>query len=173
MTIYSFARNFQSVPVSLIGIAIALVAFSELSRVSGQREFWRIVKEKSFRILLATGLAALGLAVFSKVIIGFFLGGGAFTQEAVNLTAAMLVIYCFSVPLESLMHLLARAHYALKDTLRPSVIHVATIGLTIGLSAWLVDSIGIFAIPVSFGIGLLVQVGLLVVSLGMGHRVSR
>ncbi|EKD93033.1 MAG: integral membrane protein MviN, partial [uncultured bacterium] len=31
VTIYSFARNFQSLPVSLIGVAIALAAFAKLS----------------------------------------------------------------------------------------------------------------------------------------------
>lgn len=164
VTISSFSRNFQSVPVSLIGIAIALAAFSDLSRLAAEkkwRKFKKMVRVKGLRILAATGAAALALALISRYVIEFFLGGGAFTQEAVILTASMLAVYCISVPLESLMHLLARAHYALKNTLRPSVIHVVAILVIIGGSAWGVGEIGIYAIPVSFAVGLSVQIGLL------------
>ncbi len=168
VTVYSFSRNFQSVPVSLIGIAIALAAFSKLSHLAANnnlKEFRRVVREKALRIFLATSAAAIALAIVSKFVISLLLGGGAFDEAAVALTASMLVVYCVSVPLESLMHLLARAHYALKNTLRPSMIHVFTLALTILVSSVLAGEIGVYAIPVAFGTGLLVQVGMLVISL--------
>jgi len=168
VTIYSFSRNFQSVPVSLLGIAIALAAFSKLSHLAAGKEFVefrRVVVQKGLRIVVATGVAAIALAIVSKFVISVLLGGGAFDEAAVALTASMLAIYCISVPLESLMHLLARAHYALKNTWRPSLIHVLSIAVIMEVSYFLVGEIGIYAIPVSFAVGLGVQIGLLLVSL--------
>ncbi len=168
VTVYSFSRNFQSVPVSLIGIAIALAAFSKLSHLAANGEmkkFRKVVLQKGLRILGVTGFAAIALAIVAPYAIAFLLGGGAFDEAAVALTASMLMVYCVSVPLESLMHLLARAHYALKNTLRPSVIHVVAILIIMGSSQMLVSEIGVYAIPTSFAIGLAVQIGLLVVSL--------
>jgi len=168
VTIYSFARNFQSLPVSLVGIAMALAAFANLSHVAANkdyREFKQLILGKSLIIMGYTTLAAIGLALISHPLIGLLLGGGKFDAQAVAATASLLMVYTIAVPLESVMHLLARAHYALKNTLRPSSIHVITIVLTMVISAYFLDKIGLYAIPVSFAAGLLVQVLLLGVSL--------
>ena len=173
VTIYSFARNFQSVPVSLIGIALALSAFSTLSHLASHQHFedfkvTLISKAKS--IFLLTTLGALALASSSHWLIGFLFGGGKFGPEAISTTAAVLTVYCLSIPLESLMHLLARAHYALKHTLAPSFIHIGSIAIIMISTSWLLDSQGIFAIPLSFTLGLFVQVIALTISLRILYR---
>lgn len=168
VTIYAFARNFQSVPVSLIGIAIALAAFAELSHIAANKhykEFAIKIKQKSLTIVGYTTLAAIALAVFSYPIINVLLGGGKFDQAAVTATASLLMVYTLAIPLESVMHLLSRAHFALKNTWRPSFIHVVTIALTMIISAQLIPTIQLFAIPVAFAIGLALQTLLLVLSL--------
>jgi putative peptidoglycan lipid II flippase len=168
VTIYAFARNFQSVPVSLIGIAIALAAFAELSHIAANKKykaFKKIVRDKAITIVSYTSLAAITLAVLSYPIINILLGGGKFDEAAVTATASLLMVYCFAVPLESVMHLLARSHFALKNTLRPSLIHVFTISITMMTSAYLIESIQLFAIPAAFAIGLTLQVLLLTGSL--------
>lgn len=173
VTIYSFARNFQSVPVSLIGIALALSAFASLSHLAANHhfdDFKATFLSKAKKILLLTVLGAIALAISSEWLIGFLFGGGKFTPEAIQLTAAVLTVYCFSIPLESLMHLLARAHYALKHTLSPSMIHIASIGVIILLNGLLLENYGIYSIPISFSIGLLLQVTALIISLNILYR---
>lgn len=168
VTIYAFARNFQSVPISLIGIAIALAAFANLSHIAANKrykEFASIVRKKSITILSTTTLAAIALALLSYPLIDILLGGGKFDQAAVAATASLLMVYCLSIPLESLVHLLARSHYALKNTWRPSSIHVLTIATTMIVSTHLIPQIGLFAIPAAFAIGLAIQTLLLVLSL--------
>lgn len=160
ITIYNIARNFQSMPVSLIGIAIALSAFSTLNHLAAKKqysEFAKIIKEKSFLIILLTSLSAILLASISFFLIRFLFGGGAFTDTAVDATASLLIAYTVSIPLESLMHLLSRAHYALGDTLTPSIVNVSTILLTIFISWFFVESTGIYIIPASFTLGLVIQ----------------
>lgn len=168
VTIYSFARNFQSVPVSLIGIAIALAAFAKLSHIASNQQysdFKKTVQQKTKMILKYTIPAAVALAIVSFPLINILLGGGKFDEAAVVATATLLLVYCLSIPLESLMHLLARSHYALKNTIRPSGIHVFTITITMMSSAYLVDSIGLYAIPAGFALGLFIQIILLTLSL--------
>lgn len=167
VTIYNIARNFQSMPVSLIGIAIALSTFSTLNHLAAKKQyskFSEIIKQKSFLIILLTSASALFLAAISFLLIDLLFGGGAFTEEAVKATAGLLIVYTISIPLESLMHLLARAHYALGNTLIPSIISIFTIFLTIIISWFFVASIGIYIIPISFALGLITQNALLFTS---------
>lgn len=168
VTRYNFAYNFQSVPVSLIGMAIALASFSQLSHLAAHQSFYKflsVVKKESYRIVGITTLAALALALISEPLIDILLGGGEFSAEDVRTTAQLLQVYAISVPLESLMHLLARAHYALRNTVWPSIIHVVAIGCSIWLSSFLAERMGIFSLPIAFSAGFAVQVILLVFSL--------
>jgi putative peptidoglycan lipid II flippase len=168
VTIYNFAYNFQSVPVSLIGIAIALASYSQLSHLAAHQDyksFSTLVRKESFRIFGITALAAIALAIIAKPLITILLGGGQFTPSAVAATALMLQVYAISVPLESLMHLLARAHYALKNTMRPSLIHIVAIIFSIGLSSYLLPRVGLFALPIAFSSGFAIQSLLLSLSI--------
>lgn len=168
VTIYNFAYNFQSVPVSLIGIAIALASFSQLSHLAAHKDFKSfkvLVKKESLRIVGITSLAAVGLAIISEPLVAILLGGGKFTPAAVLATALLIKVYAISVPLESLMHLLTRAHYALLNTIRPSTIHILAITTTMGVSYLLLPRVGLYALPIGFSSGFALQGILLSVSL--------
>ncbi|MCK4635762.1 MAG: hypothetical protein KAT32_02770 [Candidatus Moranbacteria bacterium] len=172
VTMYNIARNFQSMPVSLLGIAISLSAFTSLNELLVQKKylsFSEMVKKKSFLILFLTSGSALVLAGLSFWIIKFLLGGGQFGSEEVKMTALILVTYAISIPLESWMHLLARINYALGNTIIPSAIHILTISITILVSWIFVGQIGIFIIPISFTVGLVIQDLLLLLSYKILH----
>ncbi len=159
VSVYSIARNFQSMPVSLIGISIALSAFATLAHLSASKnmpKFREIVKKKSILIVVLTSGSAVVLAFLGKLIVSVLFGGGSFGADDVQRVSTLLAIYTTSIPLESLMHILTRAHYALQKTFRPSMIHIASIILTIGIS-WYFQNLGIYIIPISFAVGLLVQ----------------
>lgn len=160
ITMYNIARNFQSMPVSLLGIAISLSAFTSLNELMAQKkyqDFSEMVKKKSFLILFLTSGSALVLATLGFWIIKILLGGGEFGVEEVRMTALILSVYAISIPLESWMHLLARTHYALGNTIIPSLIHVFAIIITILISWIFVGKFGVLIIPISFAIGLVVQ----------------
>ena len=164
VTAYNYARNFQSLPVSLLGIAIALAAYPALSHDAGKgnyEKFIRDFKKQRVRSLFYTILAALALAALSKPLIALLLGGGAFGQREVNLLASVLMLYCISVPLESMLHMYHRSFYSLKNTLIPSLMHAFTILLTIVMANQLSKTMGVLAIPVSFAAGLSLHIGVL------------
>lgn len=161
VTAVSFARNFQSVPVSLIGVSIAVAAFPILSAAAAAGD------RPSFRRTLATNLAttalltsgaAIGLFVLSRVLITVLLGGGAFGSDDVALTAGLLATFALSVPLESLTHLLARAFYATHNTLLPVLASVAGLVVIVIASESLAPTLGITVIPLAFTAGSLTKV---------------
>ncbi len=160
----SFARNFQSVPVSLIGVSIAVAAFPVLSAAaaSGDRPaFVRILTTNLATTAVLTGAAALALFVLSRIVISVLLGGGAFDAADVTLTAGLLAAFAISIPLESLTHLLARAFYATHNTLIPVLASVAALGVIVVVGEALAPAIGVTAIPIAFSAGSLTKVSVL------------
>jgi putative peptidoglycan lipid II flippase len=167
-TAVNLARNFQSVPVSIIGAQFAVAAFPSLSSAAaaGDRSrFVRTVLTNALTIGLLTTAAATGLAVIGRFAIGLFLGGGAFDETAVDRTASVLEAFAISIPLESLTHLFARAIYATRNTVLAVLASLAGFGVTVGAAFALAPSLGIVAVPIAFTAGMAVKLGLLVVAL--------
>ncbi|MFH0821037.1 MAG: lipid II flippase MurJ, partial [Candidatus Peregrinibacteria bacterium] len=164
VSVYNYARNFQSIPVSLIGVAIALAMYPGLSHdaAKGNFEKFRIdFRQGHARCMFYTTLAAIVLALLGKPIISLLLGGGAFDENQASLLAKVLAVYCLSVPLESLMHAYHRTYYALRNTMIPALVHAVMILGTIVMAKILAPIIGVYAIPLSFAGGLMVHIGIL------------
>jgi putative peptidoglycan lipid II flippase len=156
----SFARNFQSVPVALIGISIAVAAFPGLSATwaAGDRAgFAREVRRHALTIGITSTVAAVGLAVVAPIAIKVLLGGGAFDAQDVAVTAAVLVAFALAVPFDSLGHLTARGLYATHNTVLPVLAAVAGFGVTVTVTLALLGPTGILAIPLGFAAGTAVR----------------
>jgi putative peptidoglycan lipid II flippase len=168
ITAVSFARNFQSVPVSVIGVAFALAAFPSLSAAyaaGDRRAFMGRLTSSFLSVAVLTTGAAIVLAVVGRLAIELFLGGGAFDARDVALTAAVLAAFALSIPFESLTHLLSRAIYATRNTLLQVLSSLAALAITVAATLALVEPIGIIAIPAGFAIGNAAKVALLAVAL--------
>ena len=169
----SFARNFQSVPVALIGVAISIAAFPALSGAwaAGDRAaFTKMVRTNAVTISVVSVIAAVALVVVGPLAIDVLLGGGAFDAEDVRLTATVLAAFALAVPFDALGHLLARSLYATHNTLLPLGAAVAGFAVTIGVTLALVNEVGIVAIPLGFAAGLAVRTVLQAVALGWRLR---
>ncbi|MFN2484005.1 MAG: murein biosynthesis integral membrane protein MurJ [Candidatus Limnocylindria bacterium] len=169
VTSVSFARNFQSVPVSLIGVAFSLAAFPALASAwaaGERRRFVRTLTTNFATIVALTGAAAVALFAVSSLAIGLLLGGEAFDAEAVARTSVVLSAFAISVPVESLTHLLSRAIYATRHTFFQVVASLAGLGVTVLATAVMAPGIGTVAIPIGFTIGTATKVALLALVLG-------
>jgi putative peptidoglycan lipid II flippase len=152
----SFARNFQSVPVSLIGIAFSVAAFPVLSAAvaTGDRaRYLRLITTNLATITLATTAAAVVLYVLAGTVVRLFLGGEAFDVEDVRTTSLVIGAFTLSIPLESLTHLLSRAIYATHNTIIPVTASIAGLIVTVGIVEILVPGQGIVALPLGFTAG--------------------
>ena len=169
----SFARNYQSAAVSIVGVGFALAAFPTLSTAyaaADRRGFLRSLFGNLTTIVTLTTAAAIVLFALSTFLVDFFLGGGAFDAQDVATTALILSAFTISIPLESVTHLLSRAIYATHHTLLQVFSSLAGLGVTVVATLLLVPSTGIVAIPLGFAIGQAVKVALLAVSLAVRLR---
>jgi putative peptidoglycan lipid II flippase len=164
----SFARNFQSVPVTVIGISFALAAFPALSAAAAagdRRAFGRILGRNVLSITLLTVVAAVALFALSRFAIEVLLGGDQFTPEQVDRTVIVLAAFTLAIPFESLTHLLSRAIYATRNTLLQVLASLASFGVTIAAAYALAPEFGILAVPLGFAIGMMAKVALLSIAL--------
>ena len=164
----SFARNYQSAAVSIVGVGFALAAFPVLSTAfadADRRGFLRGLVANLTTILTLTTAGAIVLFVLSTFIVDFFLGGGAFDADDVATTALLLSAFTISIPLESVTHLLSRAIYATHHTLLQVFSSLGGFAVTVVATLLLVPATGVVAIPLGFAIGQAAKVLLLAVSL--------
>ena len=174
VTVIDQARNFQSLPVSLIGVTFALATFPTLAAryaAHDRRGFTTLVVRNSVVIGLLTAGAAAGLIVLGPFGIDLLLGGGEFGPDDVARLAQVLAVFALSVPFESLGHLLSRAIYATHHTLWQVGASVVGFLVTIVTALALAASLGVLAIPLAFTIGSAVRCALLVAVLA--RRIGR
>lgn len=168
VAVMSFARNFMSVPVSLIGITFATTAFPVMAKAisdHSQEEFKKVLKNSFWLILGGSILAALVTFIIKEPLIRIVLGGGNFTEEAIQKTALTLGIFTLAMPTESLIHLLARAFYATKNTVIPVIMSLLGLLVSVGGGYLLKPSLDIVAIPVAFALASFFEVIFLLVLL--------
>jgi putative peptidoglycan lipid II flippase len=164
----SFARNFQSVPVVLIGAAFSLAVFPSLSAIAatGDRAaFSRILRNNLVAVVALTTIAAIGLIVVGELAIGILLGGGAFDAADIARTGALLAVFAISVPFDALAHPLARACYATRNTIWPVLGSLLALGVSVAGTSLLVPALGLLAIPAGFTLGAAAKAALLGVAI--------
>lgn len=156
IAILNFARNFQSVPVSIIGITLATTAFPALSHAAvkkSRRSFSKTYWRTFMTVGMASVLAGLALWLVRRPLVAILLGGGAFETGDIKLTAATLGMFSLSVPTEALSHLAARSFYATQNTLTPVLFSMASL-VVAGVSAYLLlPTLGLMALPLGFFLG--------------------
>ncbi|MFZ2187940.1 MAG: murein biosynthesis integral membrane protein MurJ [Candidatus Moraniibacteriota bacterium] len=156
VAILSFARNFQSVPISLIGITIATTSFPLFSGAINSKQhtlFWKIFKHSFLLIFALSSFSALFIFLIRKPLVEIFLGGGSFQAQDIERTATTLGVFCISIPAEALVHLLARAFYATKNTTIPVAISILGILIAIPGGYLLSHTYGLAALPFAFFLG--------------------
>jgi len=164
----AFVLDYQFVPVQMIAISFSLAAFPTLSGAwaSGDGPGFRALASRNvITIGVLTSLAAVALAVLARPLASILLGGGRFDRTAVDLTAALLVAFAVSVPVDSLSYPLSRALYATHNTLwqvAGSIAGLVALGLTAQLT---VPALGAAGIAAAYVIGGIVKLIVLVIGL--------
>ncbi|OGN28979.1 MAG: murein biosynthesis integral membrane protein MurJ [Candidatus Yanofskybacteria bacterium RIFCSPLOWO2_01_FULL_49_25] len=161
IVVFNFAQNFQSMPISVIGITLATTAFPALARAGSQRdskEFWHQISFTVKTILIIAIPSAIAMYLLRHFIIGLIFGGGEFSAEAVNATAATLGVFTLSIVTESITQLLARAFYSLKNSITPVVIALVGLGIAIGSGYLFSRTMGVPGLALGFFIGSLMKV---------------
>lgn len=173
LSIFDYARNFQSVPVSLVGVAFAIAAFPALSAAHAdgdRRGFMRLFGTNLAYIIGLTLAAAVVMVAVGELAIGILLGGGRFGPDEVRRTAAVLGVFALSVPFESVAHLLSRAIFATRHTLTQALGSIAGLLITVAATLALLPAMDLLALPLGFAIGQASKVVLLGLALAVRLR---
>lgn len=163
VTINANARNFESVLVGVVGIALAQSAFPLLSHAAAKKEWIR------FRLYLKKGIiSVLSLTIPGAIVLVFMAPIAArlvHLQDVLPVFSMALLVYAIAIPFESINHLLLRSFYALHRTTTPAVFSVLNGTIAIIASWLLVPSMGVYALAAGFTAGQVVQVIGLTISL--------
>jgi putative peptidoglycan lipid II flippase len=154
VAVLSFARNFQSVPVSLFGISFSVAIFASLSRKAALHDrggFLYHLRHTAVALALTTGLSALFIAFFGHKVIELFLGGGRFDAADVQRTGALLAAFAIAIPAESFIHLISRSFYALKDTWTPVLVTIPGLGIIAWCAVRFGPVWGLSSLPIIYG----------------------
>jgi len=142
---FYYARNIQSFAVSIFGIAIATSVFPflvDLKEEGKTKELVSKLESSILQILAFTIPSAVGLSLLSREVVEVLLARGQFDEKSVVLTAGVLFFFAFSIPFESLMHLLSRTYYAFHNTIIPVLINIVFLAVNVGGSYILVKQYG-------------------------------
>lgn len=129
ISIYSFALNISSVPLSIIGVSYSLAAFPTLSRHFSDNNMKGFVDQMALTVrhIIFWTLPMMALFIVLRAqIVRVLLGTGHFDWNDTRLTAAALALFSISVLAQSLLLLFIRAFYSAGHTRKPLIINVVS-----------------------------------------------
>ncbi|HEV3245129.1 MAG TPA: lipid II flippase MurJ [Candidatus Paceibacterota bacterium] len=134
ITIFNFAYNLQSVPLTIIGISYSVAAFPTFVRLYAQGakvELARYAEAALRHIIFWSVPCTVFMIVLRAQIVRTVLGAGQFNWDATRLTAAALALFIISLLAQSATFLISRAYYAIGNTKKPFYIGLADICISI------------------------------------------
>ncbi len=146
VTVFQFAYNIQFFPVGIIGVSFAIAVFPSLSEAIETEKMDKFVELfiSTVRQVLYLMLPMMLLFLILRAqIVRVVVGAGAFDWAATIATADTLAFFALTFIPQALIFLLARAFYALRDTVTP---------LTTGAVSALVGILAAFALGESFSV---------------------
>lgn len=169
VTIFKWANNIQDLPITLIGVSLATVVFPVFSealarndRAAFVQNFSRVVRQILFLVIPISVLFLLLRAQAVRVV----LGAGRFDWPATYLTANTLGFFALSFFAQSLVPVLARSFYAMRDTVTPVKITIVAVVLNIigslllahgfSVGGWTFDGLGVRGLALSYSISSIV-----------------
>lgn len=126
ISIFNFAFNLQSVPLSIIGVSYSLAAFPALSLLffQGKKDdFFEKISLSTKHIIFWSIPFAVVFIVLRAHIVRIILGAGAFDWTDTRLTAAALALFAVSLLFQNMILLLVRSFYAMGDTKTPLLVN--------------------------------------------------
>jgi peptidoglycan biosynthesis protein MviN/MurJ (putative lipid II flippase) len=142
LSAYKFAYSLHMFPINIIGSAVAQVTLPDLAKLSkekGKKQFRKILNNAiQFSMYLVLPIVAV-LIILRLPIVRLAYGTGAFDWQDTLLTAWCLVLLSLSIIGQTLMQIVMRAFYALKDTWKTLLITLIGIGVNLAFVYFLTN----------------------------------
>jgi putative peptidoglycan lipid II flippase len=165
-TYYTFANSLQLLPVTLFGTSLAKAVLPMLSHVAENKEEYRkillvaIYQAMFFTLPLSAALIALRVPAIRLVY-----GTKIFDWDATLQTGTVLSVFAISIVSQTLMSVLARAFFALRDTKTPVIVSFIGLFILVAGDFTLVKGfhLGVWALAASFAASTIVEAIILLI----------
>jgi len=178
LAVFNFAFILLQIPIGVIGVPLGVVLLPSLSReaaTGGMVAFRRLlVRGLSILAYVMIGIAALGIVV-SEDVVRILFHVAHLSESAIEATGVLLAIFLLGLTAHSMIAVLARAFYALKDTKTPVVAALLAVVVNIVVANALVGTLGLNGLAVAIAVAAWLETIALVVLLerrveGLGMR---
>lgn len=154
ISLLRFGESIQTVPVSVVGVAIAQAALPSLAREADNKELFRKTLTSSFLQTLYLVLPISVILIVLKIpVVRLTLGIGKFDWPATVNTSWILALFAVSLFAQCANALFVRAFYALQDTKTPVIIGVFSVFISLLLAVLLLPFLQVRALPLAVSIG--------------------
>lgn len=168
VSIFNLANNIQSLPIGIIAISYAVAAFPVMSQYAADENPDGLAKTigATIRMILAWIIPISVLFIVLRAQwVRIILGSGAFDWDATVATADALGFFALGILGQSLVQVLARGFYAIKNTRIPALVGISSVAVGIVLAYILKDTMGVAGLALAFAVQSTVQAALLLVLL--------
>lgn len=155
LSIFNFANNLQSVPISIFGVSLAIAAFPVMSEAFAEGNAAKFVVHFSVtfrRILYVVVPASILILLLRAQIVRVVYGTGNVGWTETYLTAQTLGIFALSLVAQSLLPMLARSFYSRQDTRTPLFASVAALVLNVAGAVSLGSSLGVLGLAIAYSV---------------------
>lgn len=164
----NYARRLNEFVQGLFVTSITTVIFPIISKLAAENNVKRLkhtISEAIAMVCLLVIPITIGAMVFSRQIVSLLFGRGAFTGEAISMTANALFYYSIGMIAFGLRDILARAFYAQQDTKTPMINSAISVVINIVLNIILAKYLGIGGLALATSISSIVAMVLMFVTL--------
>ncbi len=165
VAVYNLANNLQGLPIGIIGIPFALAVFPVLSASVASGDGATFIKNVACtirQIMLLIIPASILVLLLRAQIVRVVLGSGAFNWTATIATANTLAFFALGLFAQSLIHVLARAFYALSNTKTPFIVGIFAELISIIVALLLMKPLGVAGLALASSIGAIINMIILV-----------
>ena len=164
VAVFNLANNLQFFPIGIIGVSFAVAAFPTLSELAAENKNTEMIESLSRtikQVLFFIVPLSIIFLILRAQIVRVVLGSGAFDWNDTILTADTLAFFSLSLFAQSLIYLLARAFYALRDTKTPLWIATISAIVNIILCIYLKKYFGVLGLALAFSFSAILQMSIL------------
>ncbi|MCX6714891.1 MAG: murein biosynthesis integral membrane protein MurJ [Candidatus Uhrbacteria bacterium] len=164
VTIFQFAYNVEFFPVGVFGVSYAIAAFPTFSEhiAAGRMDQFQSVFASTIRQLLFFLIpATISFLLLRAQIVRVVVGAGAFNWNATILAADTLAFFALTLIPQACVYILARAFFALHDTVTPLTAGIVSAILGITSAFLFTKTFGVIGLAMAFGTAECVNAGLL------------
>jgi len=134
VAIFNLVYNIEAVPIGVFAVSFVVSVFPSLSQAIVQKDKKSFRKDFSYtarQILFFLIPLAILTFVFRAQVIRLIIGARKLSWDETRLAAATLAIFAFSFIFQGIGPLLARAFFALKNTVIPLIVSLFSISINV------------------------------------------